>query len=216
MTYEEQTLIRNLSDPQRRPIAEQALRERGSEVVPALLAALEENHPAEARRSILRLLLQQGEKRAEPAFRQAVRSEDEDTRAIGARGLFLLNAPGALEASLSALNDSPDFLHSDITPAVSSLVKMGMAALPAVLPLLDAPDAHTRMRAQRVFEGVTREEMARRAGVRLDSELAHQAWRKLWAENGSYRFDASPEERRAAIKRWRDWLKEKKNFDFGA
>lgn len=206
MNYDEVTLIHELTDPLRRPAAEQALRARGAAAVPALLAALEEDLGPEARRSILRLLLQLGNGRAEDAFRQAVYSADEESRAIGARGLFQLNAPDSLQANLSAIDDAPDPLHNDITPAVTALSKMGMAALPDLLPLLDAPHARTRQRAQRVLERVTLDEMTRRSGQPPDSERARREWRELWEHNGSYRFDASQEDRQHAIHLWKIWL----------
>jgi HEAT repeat protein len=206
MTHEDETWIRDLSDPRRRPAAEGALRDRGTGAVPALLAALEQDQAPEARRSILRLLLQLKEARAESAFRQALNSLDEDTRAIGARGLYLLNAPDALQANLVAINDSPDLLHNDITPAVTALSKMGMTALPGILPFLDSPDPNTRQRAQRVLEWVTQEEIARRSGQARDSEPARRAWRELWENNGSYRYDASQADRQAAIALWNNWL----------
>ena len=37
---------------------------------------------------------------------------------------------------IATINDSPDPSHGDLTPSVHALVKLGLPALPLVLPLL--------------------------------------------------------------------------------
>ena len=56
-----------------------------------------------------------------------------------------------VHALVAAINEQPDPAHGDLTPAVHALVRLGLAAFPAVLPLLEAEDRWTRLRAQRGF-----------------------------------------------------------------
>ena len=53
---------------------------------------------------------------------------------------------------VATINDSPDPSHGDLTPSVHALVRLGLPALPSVLPLLESEDKWTRLRAQRVLE----------------------------------------------------------------
>ena len=57
---------------------------------------------------------------------------------------------------IATINDSPDPSHGDLTPSVHALVRIGLPALPSVLPLLESEDKWTRLRAQRVLERTTR------------------------------------------------------------
>jgi hypothetical protein len=51
------------------------------------------------------------------------------------------------------INASPEPLHADFTSEVRALVRCGLPAARAILPLLMSPDELTRLRAQRVLEG---------------------------------------------------------------
>lgn len=114
-----------------------------------------------------------------------------------------------LERLVEEINERPDPLHGDRTPAVDALVDHGLAALPHILPLLEAEHELTRLRAQRVLEGVTREWVRRRAGERPESQPAARAWQELWEENGPYDWRTPPKERERAVARWRDWLEKR-------
>lgn len=111
-----------------------------------------------------------------------------------------------VHALVAAINEQPDPAHGDLTPAVHALVRLGLAALPAVLPLLEAEDRWTRLRAQRVLEGVTRNWVRERTPERPMTRKADYAWLALWQQNGSYDWEAPAEARAAAIARWRAWL----------
>ncbi len=95
------------------------------------------------------------------------------------------------------INRSPEPLHADFTSEVRALVRSGLPAARAVLPLLLSPDELTRLRAQRVLEGVSRH-------VAADSWGGD--WALLWHENGDYQWRAEAEKRQAAVDRWRVWL----------
>jgi len=95
------------------------------------------------------------------------------------------------------INASPEPLHADFTSEVRALVRSGLPAARAVLPLLMSPDELTRLRAQRVLEGVSRNVLADTWGG---------DWALLWHENGDYQWRAAAEKRQAAVEKWWAWL----------
>ena len=107
---------------------------------------------------------------------------------------------------IATINDSPDPSHGDLTPSVHALVRLGLPALPALLPLLESDDKWTRLRAQRVLEGTTRAWVGEGIPRRPVTRLADYAWIELWERNGSYNWEGPAETRTAAIERWREWL----------
>ncbi len=107
---------------------------------------------------------------------------------------------------IAAINEHPDPAHGDYTPAVHSLVRIGVEALAAVLPLLDSGDAFTRMRAQRVLEGVTRAWVQARTPSPSLTRRPDFVWQELWRDNGNYDWEAGPPANAAAVARWKDWL----------
>jgi hypothetical protein len=111
-----------------------------------------------------------------------------------------------LERILASINDAPDPAHGDYTPAVHGLIRQGLPALQAVLPLLESEDRYTRMRAQRVLEGVTRAWVKARTADPPLTRRADRAWLELWQSNGDYDWEAGADARSAAIERWKVWL----------
>jgi len=107
---------------------------------------------------------------------------------------------------VAAINDHPDAAHGDYTPAVHALVRIGVEALPALLPLLKSADAFTRMRAQRVLEGVTRAWVRARTPSPRLSQRPGSVWQALWRDNGNYDWHADAEMNAASIARWKAWL----------
>lgn len=115
--------------------------------------------------------------------------------------------PPSLGELVAHLDDDPDPLHADYTPAVWALADRGFEAAVAVLPLLDAPEAMTRLHASRVLEGVLARHFGWRAGQGYPTGSDGEArFRRLWSDNGSYAYDAPAAERQRAIARWRTWL----------
>ena len=107
---------------------------------------------------------------------------------------------------IGSINLDPDPAHGDLTPAVHALVRIGLPALPAVLPLLEADDRFTRLRAQRVLEGVTRAWVhSRTSSPPLTRRDAH-VWMKLWQDNGAFDWEADATARARAVSLWRAWL----------
>jgi hypothetical protein len=115
-------------------------------------------------------------------------------------------ADSEAERLAQTINEQPDSLHGDYTPAVHALVRLGLAALPVVVPLLESEDRFTRLRAQRVLEGVTREWVKRSAAPKTRPGATYR-WRALWSENGDYDWQADAAARAASVTRWREWLR---------
>jgi hypothetical protein len=107
---------------------------------------------------------------------------------------------------INQIDDQPDLLHVDITPAVLKLVDLGLAGLQAVLDLLDAPNLLTRKRAQRVVEGVIMQRHGWVAGQGYTTPDGQEKTQALLNANGDYQADAASETRRASIEKWRRWL----------
>ena len=114
---------------------------------------------------------------------------------------------------LKQINENPDLLHYDYTPAVYKLIGIGRPALRfGVLELLLSKDRDTRMHAQRVLEGVTLAEMGFERGYGWpngeNGQEKNKEWQQLWESNGAYSFDAPEEVRQAAYDKWQQWLLE--------
>jgi HEAT repeat protein len=182
-------LIDQLADPKQLNAASKALVEKGFEAVPALLTRLNMPISLDHRIMIMRVLLDIKDPHAEGVFRDALDSDSEDLRAIGARGLHTLGTPDALAAAIATINDSPDMLHADLTPAVYTLAEIGLPAIPDILNLLASDDRFTRMHAQRALERI----------------LNRTDWQALWKQNGAYDFDAPTEQRAQSIEAWQRW-----------
>lgn len=107
---------------------------------------------------------------------------------------------------IGSINLDPDPAHGDLTPAVHALVRIGLPALPAIMQLLEAEDKYTRLRAQRVLEGVTRAWVRDRTPAAPLTRSDAHAWMKLWQENGAFDWEADAATRARAISLWRAWL----------
>ena len=202
-------LIEQLADVKQRNAASEELVRRGAEAVPALLGAADGPSDTQHFKVILRALLAIKDPRAETVFRRAMESTDPETRAIAARGLYVLHAPDALDALQTAINDAPDPLHFEQTPAVQSLIELGTAALTAVFALMESADARTRQRAQYILANVMLRDITRRLQPRPLTSDAQQAWEELRQANGSYQWDGPEPARRASIALWRQWARER-------
>jgi hypothetical protein len=107
---------------------------------------------------------------------------------------------------LERIDEHPDKLHSDSTPAVDSLIAIGMPVLPRVFPLMLDKARETRLRAFRVIELVTMKIFGFRKGqgwLHADDE---QAWRSLWKGMGGLDPDAPDSARAMSVALWKSWL----------
>lgn len=127
---------------------------------------------------------------------------DERVRVKAVAALHAMNHPAALQACLKTLDDAPDSLHSDRTPAVRCLIEIGRPALAPLLDVLAAPSATTRLHAQRAVEGITRR-MHGFDGKAWTGGTADD-WIRWWGTIG-YAHDGPDAARAAAIDRLRAW-----------
>jgi HEAT repeat protein len=198
-------LIDQLADRARRNAARDELVKLGAEAAPFLLRAAENPRDPEHYKMILRALLHVQDPRSQDLFRRALTSNDADVRALGARGLHLLKAPDALDALRATINDDPDPLHSQRTPAVQSLIESGLSALPATFVLMESANEETRRRAQYVLASIVLEDITRRLQPSALTNEALRLWEELQRQNGSYAWNGSESARRSSIELWRGW-----------
>lgn len=110
-----------------------------------------------------------------------------------------------VQRAIAALDEHPDPLHHDQTPAVGELASMGLRAVAPLTTPLGSERQETRMRAQRAWESIV---YARHGFVGgqgfpdADAEAAAVADLREVA----YAFDDAPEQRAAALERLREWL----------
>ena len=112
-----------------------------------------------------------------------------------------------IRALVLAIDERPNPLHSDITPAVLRLIELGLPAAAQVVDLLDAPNPKTRQHAQRVIEGV----VMRQSGWVPKSRLRQRRRGPAHEDRFARQRRLSP--RRAAAgtggrgaRKWRDWV----------
>jgi hypothetical protein len=129
---------------------------------------------------------------------------DENVRARAAVALHRLGHARALEACLRTLDDAPDPLHADRTPAVQCLIEIGEPALAPLIDRLASDDGDTRLHAERAVQGITR----RRFGFDGFSwpDGAMKRWMDWWDGIGFESADVA-HSRAAAIERLRTGLR---------
>jgi hypothetical protein len=110
-----------------------------------------------------------------------------------------------VDALIRRINDGPDELHADVTPAVRALGAMGLDAVGPLLDLLASGDETTRLRAQRALEAILAHRHGFRDGQGFPSAAAEAAMRAEWDANG-YDHAADASARAAAVANWRHWL----------
>jgi hypothetical protein len=110
-----------------------------------------------------------------------------------------------LSELVSRLDESPDPLHADLTPAVQELAELGLPAVRAVLDPLAADEPLTRLHAQRVLEYVVYARCGFEPGRGFPTPSAEQAALEQLTAIG-YRYDDPSTERDAAVERLRVWL----------
>ena len=136
----------------------------------------------------------------------ALQDQDEYVRAYAAQGLARIKHPNALEATLKTLNDAPDELHLDMTPAVDTLGDMGIVAVPALLDLLMSEESITRLHAQQALEQILSFRHGFQPGQGFPTPEDEAATLTEWRENGNYDYTADVDKRANAVAKWRKWL----------
>lgn len=115
-------------------------------------------------------------------------------------------ADPALADLLRRIDEAPDELHGDVTPAVNGLIALGRSALASVLDMMASPRSNTRLHAQRAFEGILMREQGFAPGQGFTTPDGEDRFRALWSTQGGYAWDAPATPRAQALVAWRTWL----------
>ncbi len=107
---------------------------------------------------------------------------------------------------LAAIDESPDELHLDYTPAVWALAELGWPVASRLLDLMAVAGEMTRLRAARALELIVERDHGFIADSGFPNPETEDAVRELWARNGDYRYDADERARAESVRRWRNWL----------
>jgi hypothetical protein len=116
------------------------------------------------------------------------------------------NVSEDVQQLVRTINDDPDELHGDFTPAVLKLMTKGLPAARAILPLLNSQDFASRARAYRVLEGVIKIRNGWAPGQGYKDREGQERTQATLAANGNYNAQMEEPQRRAAIEKWRSWL----------
>jgi len=176
-----------------RALALAELVRRGLEAAPALRGALESSSN-EAQTEALRGLAEIADPASADSFAFFLAAPDERLRAYAARGLARIGDARARDALVRTIDDFPDDLHYQFTPAVVELIALGPAALPLVAPLLSASGATTRERAFFIIRRI------------VEASPALEPWDTLVAELGAFHHAAPDAEREPVAQQWRAWI----------
>jgi len=144
--------------------------------------------------------------KAAQIFQIGLYDSDERVRAYAAMGLARINHPDALAASLLTINDAPDLLHSDMTPAVQTIGEIGIKAVPQLLELLMSDDGNTRLHAQRALELIVSRIYGFHPGKCFLTSESDLKARNAWRDHGNYDYSADATARSIATSNLRDWL----------
>lgn len=182
------------ADPTDRTSALAALVVAGRASTPTLQRALA-SPDAEVREKAAGGLAEIADPSAAEALAGALGDSEPRVRARAAQALAAIGDERALEALVRTIDDYPDDLHPPHTVATYVLIARGRDALPAIVPLLDAPNPVTRQRAFVVLET-------------LVSDMPEAGdWGVLWQSLGAYDpKGADDAARQAASMQWRQWI----------
>jgi len=191
-------LVKQLSSPDfnARAFALADLVQAGSAAVPVLIQAF--NTPdEEIRAQVAQALAEIADPSSADTLARAVSDNNEEVRARAAQGLARMNDHRAMSALIDTINDFPDELHNPFTLSIYELIRLGPAALPAIVPLLKSADATTRHRAFLAFRTI----------VSMLPEVTD--WRQFWQSFGSYNPDAAAQERDSAADQLASWVNQR-------
>lgn len=182
------------ADPLDRASALAALVVAGRASTATLLRALSSTQP-EAREMAAEGLAEVADPSAAEALASTLDDAEPRVRARAAQALASIGDPRALDALVRTIDDYPDELHPPHTVATYVLIARGRDALPAVVPLLGAPNPLTRQRAYVVLRT-------------LASAMPEAGeWEPLWESLGTYDpMEPDRAVREAAAAQWRQWV----------
>lgn len=116
------------------------------------------------------------------------------------------DTPEPIKSLIAHINDDPDLLHSDYTPAVFELIEVGEPALRPVLRLMLSQHRKTRQHAERVIAGVTEAQYGFVRGRGWKNREQEAEWRHFWNDLGNLDDEATLEQRCASVALWNQWL----------
>jgi hypothetical protein len=108
---------------------------------------------------------------------------------------------------IEAIDHHPYKLHSDYTPSVEGLIKIGKPAMMSVLDLFLTSEEITRLRAQRVLEIITMKMYGFNPGHGWEVVNKESEWKQFWNSLGDLNYKTSIELRSASVRLWKEWLK---------
>jgi len=112
-----------------------------------------------------------------------------------------------IERFVKTLNDNPDYFHSEMTPSVKALVKIGEEAIPRMLDLMLLDDIYTRLRAQTVIERITMQQYGFLPGHGWIQDKCEHEFQTFWKDLGDLDYRKSKENREYAVGLWRKWVR---------
>ena len=108
---------------------------------------------------------------------------------------------------IMTINDQPDKLHGDNTPAVRGLIKIGKPAIPKLLDLMISGDTDTRLRAATALWGITANMYGAPEGQGWRRPEDEARWRARLDDLGSLDWRDPQPKRETAVALWRQWYK---------
>ncbi|MCB9230608.1 MAG: hypothetical protein H6581_03050 [Bacteroidia bacterium] len=110
-----------------------------------------------------------------------------------------------LDSLVKIIDQDPDILHLDFTPAVHDLIGCGLPGAAVCIDLLQNPDPYTRLHAWTVIRGVARTETGWRRGSSFTQDMTLE-FNQFMEANGEFDPDAEPAEQSGTIQRWQNWI----------
>lgn len=107
---------------------------------------------------------------------------------------------------LDTINDKPNALHFERTPAGEELIALGTEAVPHVVPLLASDSEVTRLHANHVLRRITASLFGWRTVEGYPDNASEDRHNALWKSLGDLRSDSTAEEGRAAAPLWQKWI----------
>lgn len=111
-----------------------------------------------------------------------------------------------IEILVGKLEDNPDRLHMDITPAVLSLAKFDPTLImPFLADAMLSDSEMARLHAQRALEQSLMRHFGFVPGKGWTTPKGEEVFAQVWRTNGNYSFDAPKPKREASVKKWLEY-----------
>jgi hypothetical protein len=107
---------------------------------------------------------------------------------------------------IATIDESPDPFHSESTPSVLQLIRIGWPALRPTLQLVLSKSEFTREHALNVISTVSAEMQGWLPGQGWPPGDAEKVFLEFWHKHGDLDSEASETNRRRAVELWNHWL----------